>query len=80
MEYPSMANCSGQYIVKALVRLGGFEKGSKHFWKVCHAKTNRCYMLPNRKPLKKGLVWDLVRNFLEPLGYSEEEIFKKLRC
>ena len=69
-------------MVKALVRLGGFEikKGSKHFWKVCHTKTNKCFTIPNRKPLKKGMVWSLVRDFIKPLGYSEKEIFKQIWC
>jgi len=82
MDYPSLTNCSGDYLVKALVRLGGFEirKGSKHFWKVCHKKTNKCFTLQNRKPLKKGMVWSLVRDFIEPLGYSEKEIFKEIWC
>ncbi len=82
MEYPPLVNCSGQYIARALVRLEGFEvkKGSKHFWKVCHTATNKCFMLPNRKPLKKGLVWSMVRDFLEPLGYSDEDIFKEIWC
>ncbi|KKU05474.1 MAG: hypothetical protein UX07_C0016G0012, partial [Parcubacteria group bacterium GW2011_GWA2_45_30] len=77
-----LTNCSGDYLVKALVRLGGFEirKGSKHFWKVCHNKTNKCFTLQNRKPLKKGMVWSLVRDFIEPLGYSEKEIFKEIWC
>lgn len=81
MDYPTLTNCSGEYITKALVRLGGFEfkKGSKHFWKVCH-KTNKCFTVPNRRPLKKGLVWSLVRDFIEPLGYSEKEIFKEIWC
>jgi len=82
MDYPYLTNCSGDYLVKALVRLGGFEirKGSKHFWKVCHNKTNKCFTLQNRKPLKKGMVWSLVRDFIEPLGYSEKEIFKEIWC
>ena len=82
MDYPSLTNCSGAYIAKALVRLGGFEtkRGSKHFWKACHIKTNKCFMIPNRKPLKKGLVWDMVRSYLEPLGFSEGKIFKEIQC
>lgn len=82
MDYPSLTNCSGAYIAKALVRLGGFDlkKGSKHFWKVCHIETNRCFMIPNRKPLKKGLVWDMVRNYLQPLGLTEAQIFREIKC
>ncbi len=47
MDYPSLTNCSGAYIAKALVRLGGFavKRGSKHFWKVCHIETNKCFTL-----------------------------------
>jgi len=80
-DYPKLSNCSGEYIAKALKRLGGFSftQSPKHF-KVTHAKTTKSWLIPRHNPLKRGLVWDMVRNYLQPLGYTEEEIFEHIWC
>lgn len=34
----------------------------------------------NSKAAEERVVWSLVRDFIEPLGYTEEEIFKEIWC
>ncbi len=82
MDYPKLNNCSPNDLVKALKKLGGFLlkiKSSKHY-KVEHIRTGKVWMIPRYAPLKKGLVWDMVRNYLNKLGYPDKEIFKYLWC
>lgn len=81
MDYPKLTNCSGEYVAKALKRLGGFSfmQSPKHY-KATHISTGKAWMIPRCNPLKKGLMWDMVRNFLRPLGYTERQIFACLWC
>lgn len=80
-DYPKLSNCSAAYIAKALKRLGGFSftQGPKHL-KAIHTKTGKSWLIPRHDPLKRGLVWDMVRSYLQPLGYAEEEIFQYIWC
>ena len=64
-------------------RLGGFSivKAGKHVIKITHITTQKATVVPSSKPLKRGLVWDFVRSFLQGVcGFSEQEIFKVLWC
>lgn len=82
MEYPKLNNCSPDEALKAPKKLGGFvlkSKSSKHY-KVEHIKTERVWMVPRHSPIKKGLMWDMVRNYLNKLGFPDEEVFKYLWC
>ena len=81
MDYPKLSNCSGDYVAKALKRLGGFSfmHSPKHF-KVTHTQTSLSWMIPRHSPLKRGFMWDMVRNYLQTLGFAEQEIFKNLWC
>ena len=79
MKFPR--SVSGKKLVKALKRLGGFSftHSSRHF-KATHLQTATSWMIPWHDPLKRGLMWDMVRNYLQPLGFAEQEIFKYLWC
>lgn len=82
MNYPKLTNCSAEYVMRVLMKLGGFflkSKSPKHY-KITHRETGKGWMLPLKSPIKKGLMWDMVRNYLQALGYSEEVIFKFLKC
>ena len=83
MNYPKLASCSPDDIERTLRKLGGFvfkKSGSKHL-KITHNNTGKAWMIPRRVPIKKGLMWDFVRSYLQKeLRLSEEEIFKHLWC
>ena len=81
MEYPKLANCSPEFTMKALKKIGGFSivAGTKHY-KVRHDTTEKCVTIPRRGPLKRGLMWSLVKDYLMPLGYTEQMIFSHLWC
>jgi hypothetical protein len=83
MDYPKLANCSLKHISQACKKLGGciVADAGKHVIKITHIKSQKATVIPNANPLKKGLVWDFVRSFLQGIcGFSEEEIFKVLWC
>ncbi len=83
MDYPKFANCSFEDIEKACNKLGGcfITKAGKHVIKITHITTQKATVIPNAKPLKRGLVWDFVRTFLQEVcKFSEEQIFAALWC
>lgn len=83
MDYPKFANCSFRDFERACKKLGGFTvtKAGKHVIKITNVATQKATVVPSSKPLKRGLVWDFVRSFLQGVcGFSEEEIFKVLWC
>ncbi len=62
--------------------MGGFSlrfKSVKHY-KVEYDETKKCWTIPRHSRLKRGYMWDMVRIYLRPLGYSEEQIFKFIWC
>jgi len=81
LNYPKLSDCSPQNIFATIKKLGGFSfaDGSKHY-KITHTKTNRAFTIPRKKRIKRGLMWDFVRSYLQALNYSEKKIFKYLRC
>ena len=82
-DRPKLANCSFRDIQQACRKLGGCEitTASKHTNKIIHIASQRAFVISGKKPLKKGLVWDFVRSFLQgTCGFSEQEIFKVLWC
>lgn len=83
MQFPSLANCKSDYVFRAVMKLRDFSlknKSSKHF-KIQHDKSQKCWMIYRHPgPIKKGAMWDMVRSYLNPLGYSDEMIFEHLRC
>ncbi len=83
MDYPKLANCSFKDIEQACKKLGGFvvAGAGKHVIKITYTANQKAIVIPNAKPLKRGLVWDFVRSFLQDVcGFSEKEIFKVLWC
>lgn len=83
MDYPKYANCSFEDIEQACNKLGGclITRASKHVIKITHIATQKATVIPSAKPLKRGLVWDFVRTFLQEVcGFSEEQIFAVLWC
>jgi hypothetical protein len=53
----------------------------RHVIKITHLASNTAFVVPNAKPLKRGLVWDFVRSFLQDrCGFTEEQIFAVLWC
>lgn len=82
MEYPKLVNCSPNDVLKALKKLRGFslKQASPKHYKVEHTATGKAWMIPRRVPVKKGLMWDMVRNYLNKLGYADKEIFEHLWC
>ena len=83
MDYPKLANCSLKHIKQACRKLDGciITNAGKHVAKVTHIKSQKAFVIPNANPLKRGLVWDFVRTFLQgQCGYSEKEIFSALWC
>jgi hypothetical protein len=83
VDYPKLTNCSFQDLEKACNKLGGcvVSNAGKHVTKVTHTKSQKSTVIPNHKPLKKGLVWDFVRTFLQDVcGFTEEQIFNVLWC
>ncbi len=82
-DHPKLANCSVKDIERACKKLGGFlvANAGKHVIKITHVATQKATVIPSAKPLKRGLVWDFVRSFLQNIcGFSEEEIFIVLWC
>jgi len=83
MNYPKLASCSPADIEQALRKLGGFrlEKSSRKHLKITHNKTGKAWMVPRKTPIKRGLMWDFVRSYLQKeLRLSEKEIFENLWC
>lgn len=82
MEYPKLVNCSPNYVLKALKKLGGFslKHASPKHYKIEHSATGKVWMVPRYTTVKKGLMWDMVRNYLNKLGYTDKEIFEHLWC
>ncbi|HVO28574.1 MAG TPA: hypothetical protein VMT81_01150 [Candidatus Paceibacterota bacterium] len=83
MDYPKLANCSFEDLVQACKKLEGcaFAKAGKHVIKITHIASQAATVIPSSKPLKKGLVWDFVRTFLQgKCGFTEKEIFDVLWC
>lgn len=83
MDYPRLVNCSFKDIEYACKKLGGCSVlyASKHVIKITCISNQKATVIPSSKPLKKGLVWDFVRTFLQGVcGFSEEQIFKVLWC
>ena len=83
MDYPKLANCSFRDLEQACKKLGGCSviKASKHVVKIVHSATQEAFVLPSAKPLKRGLVWDFVRTFLQgKCGFTEQQIFAELWC
>ena len=83
MNYPKLANCTFKDIVKACKKLGNctVSSASKHVIKITHNSTQKATVLPNGNPLKRGLVWDFVRSFLQKTcNFSEKQIFDVLWC
>ena len=82
MDRPKLANCSLRDIQRACKKLGGcvVQKAGRHVVKVVHLQSQKAFVIPTGV-LKKGLMWDFVRSFLQDVcGYSEEQIFKVLWC
>jgi len=81
MKYPKLSNCSPQNIFSALKKLRGFsvKQGSKHY-KITHLKTGGIFTIPRKRIIKRGLMWDFVRSYLQELGYFEKDIFGYLWC
>lgn len=83
MDYPKLNDCSPRDIEKALRKLGGFsmiQSGHKHV-KFVHITTQKAWMIPRHTPLKKGLVWDFVRSYLQKeIKLTEKQIFGVLWC
>ena len=83
MDRPKLANCSFKDLQKACQKLGGCSviKASKHVVKIVHDASHEAFVVPSAKPLKRGLVWDFVRSFLQgKCGFTEEQIFEVLWC
>ena len=81
---PKLANCSPQDVFKALKKLGGFvfSEGRKHV-RITHIETGKKSTIPrkHKKPLNKHLLKDFVEDWLvKELGYSEDDIYKHLKC
>jgi hypothetical protein len=83
VDYPKLANCSFEDLVRACKKLKGCTatRASKHVIKITHIASQAATVIPSSKPLKRGLVWDFVRTFLqEKCGFTEKEIFAVLWC
>ena len=83
MDYPKLANCSFQDLVRTCKKLGGCSVGvaGKHVIKITNIATQDATVIPSSKPLKRGLVWDFVRTFLQgKCAFTEKEIFDVLWC
>lgn len=83
MDYPKLANCSFVDLQYACKKLGGCSvvKAGKHVVKITYLATNEAFVIPSSRPLKRGLVWDFVRSFLQAkCGFTEEAIFEVLWC
>ncbi len=83
MNYPKLANCSSRDIEKACKKLGdcSVSLAGRHVVKITHIASQKAFVIPNAKPLKRGLVWDFVRSFLQGVcGFSEKQIFAVLWC
>jgi hypothetical protein len=83
VDYPKLANCSFEDLARACKKLGGcsVRMAGKHIIKITNLATHEATVVPSSKPLKKGLVWDFVRTFLqEKCGFTEEAIFAVLWC
>ena len=83
MDYPKLANCSSSDIEKACKKLGGFiiSKAGKHAIKITYTANQKANVIPNTNLLKRGLVWDFVRAFLQrECKFSEKQIFNVLWC
>ena len=83
MDYPKLANCSFRDIKKACAKLGGcsVSNAGRHVIKITHIASQKAFVIPSGTHLKRGLVWDFVRSFLQEVcGFSEKEIFDVLWC
>jgi hypothetical protein len=83
VDYPKLANCSFEDLTQACKKLGGCTvvKAGRHVVKITYIASQAATVIPSSKPLKRGLVWDFVRTFLEgKCGFTEKQIFDVLWC
>ncbi len=84
MDKPSLQNCKVSDIRNALIRLDArFEitGGGRHNFKIKHPLIPYPFPLPNREPINRNVVKDIVDNILITLlKKTNEEIYKELWC
>ena len=84
MDRPSLVNCKPNDIFNALKRLDArfaCVSAGRHNFKIGHPLVKNPFPLPNRTPINRHVVNDIIDEILiGVLKLSEEEIYKELRC
>ncbi len=83
-ERRKLTDCTPENVFAMFRRLGGFEIkiGTSKHTKIVHLETGRATTIPrngtvNRHLLEKNVIGEYL---IENLGFTLEEIYKKLKC
>lgn len=84
IQKSKLANCTPHDVFSMIRKIGptDFEiiDGGKHT-KIKHIATGKKTTIPRKNRVNSYLLKDVIEDFLvKELGYSEEEIYKNLKC